>query len=132
MQRTASTTPSAPATPPTPATATAKAGAKPAKPTKGHWLHPWTGVVILGLDWLLFGSNLLTGMALTPVVIVVGAISGFAGAFWVERRRAHRSIGRALAAGVLAAIVVGAPLPVGGTIVGGLVIALAGLPGRSR
>jgi hypothetical protein len=96
------------------------------------WLHPWTGVTILGLDWLLFGSNLLSGMALTPIFIVLGALSGFVAAYFIERRRAGRPVGRSLLAGLLAAAVVGAPLPLAGTLVGAWVIALSGLPGRGR
>jgi len=105
---------------------------RPAGADTRTWLHPWTGVTILGLDWLLFGSNLLSGMALTPLVVVLGALGGFAAAFWIERRRAGRTMGRSLLAGLLAAAVVGAPLPLAGTLVGAWVIALSGLPGRGR
>ena len=94
------------------------------------WLDPWTGVTILGLDWALFSTNLLSGMMLTPLVIVMGTLAGFIATFFIERRRAGRSIGRALVAAGLAAIVVGAPMPLGGTIVGGMVLALSGLPRR--
>jgi len=104
---------------------------KEAGSTKSRtFLHPWTGVTILGLDWALFGSNLLSGMALTPVVIALGAVSGFATTYWIERRRAGRPVGRALLAAALAAAVVGTPLPLAGTLVGGWVLALSGLPGR--
>jgi len=71
-------------------------------------------------------------MMLTPLVIVLGAVAGFVATYSIERRRAGRSRGYALVAALLAAIVVGAPFPVGGTLVGGLVIALSGLPGGRR
>lgn len=96
------------------------------------WLDPWSGLAILGLDWALFGGNLLSGLVLTPLLIVVGAVSGFGTVFWIERRRAGRSLRHSLFAALLAAVVVGAPLPLGGTVVGGLVIALSGLPRRLR
>jgi hypothetical protein len=95
------------------------------------WLDPWSGVTILGLDWALFGGNLLSGFVLTPLLIALGAVSGFAAIFWIERRRAGRSFRHSLFAALLAAVVVGAPMPLGGTVVGGLVIALSGLPRRS-
>ncbi len=101
-------------------------------PARRPWLDPWTGLAILGLDWLLFGSNLLSGMALTPVVIAVGALAGFALTFVIERRRAGRGFARSLLAAAVAAVVVGAPLPLGGTIVGGAILILSGLPRRGR
>lgn len=100
-------------------------------PRRG-WLDPWTGLTILGLDWALFGGNLLSGMVLTPLVIALGAIAGFVATYGIERRRAGRSRGHALGAALLAAVVVGAPFPLGGTVVGGLVIALSGLPSGKR
>jgi hypothetical protein len=96
------------------------------------WLHPWTGVTILALDWLLFGSNLLSGLALTPVVIVVGAVTAFVSTCWIERQRAGRPLRHALGAALVAAVVVGAPLPLAGTLVGAWVIALSGLPRPGR
>lgn len=104
----------------------------PVQMRSGGWLHPWTGVTILGMDWALFGSNLLSGMALTPVIIVLGAIGGFVATWCIERRLAGRPHWRCGLAALLAAVVVGAPMPLGGTIVGGLVIAAAGLPKLSR
>jgi hypothetical protein len=65
-------------------------------------------------------------------VIVLGAFAGFIATFAIERRRAGRPFWRAVMAGLLAAVVVGAPFPLGGTVVGGLVIALSGLPGGRR
>lgn len=110
---------------PTPSTGRER-GPRPGRP----WLHPWTGVTILALDWLLFGSNLLSGLALTPVVIVAGAGLAFVATCWIERRRAGRPLRHALAAAIVAAVVVGAPLPLAGTAVGAWVIALSGLPRR--
>lgn len=89
-------------------------------------------MVILGLDWMLFGSNLLTGLALTPAIVLLGALLAFAATYRIERRRASRPVGRALAAATLAGVVVGAPLPLAGTLVGAWVLALAGLPRPGR
>ncbi len=96
------------------------------------WLDPWTGLAILGLDWVLFGGNLLSGLVLTPFLMVIGAVSGFCATFWIERHRARRSLGHSLLAALLAAVVVGAPMPIGGTVVGGMVILMSGLPIRGR
>ncbi len=39
--------------------------------------HPASGVVILGLDWLLFGSDLMTDFLALPVMCVLGFLVTF-------------------------------------------------------
>ena len=39
--------------------------------------HPASGVVILGLDWLLFGSDLMTDFLALPLMCVLGFLVTF-------------------------------------------------------
>ena len=100
----------------------------PDRPTGG--LDPRTGGVILGLDWLLFGTNTLSGLALTPVLIVVGAVLAFGATYRIERKWSARGRFRAGLAGLFAAVVVGLPFPLAGTAVGTGILMLSGW--RSR
>ena len=93
-------------------------------------LHPLSGLVMLGLDWVLFGGELLSGFVLEPLLVPLGALAGFISTFLIERRYAGRSLGRSLLAAAFGALVVGVPWPVTGTLIGFAVLALSGLRGR--
>ena len=90
-----------------------------------------TGAWILALDWLLFSSNTLTAWTATPIVMVVGFVLGSAGTYVIQSRGANDARWRAVLKATLAGIVVGIPLPVGGTLIGGWVLACSGL-GKAR
>jgi hypothetical protein len=92
---------------------------------------PATGAWILALDWLLFSSNALTAGTATPIVMVVGFVLGSAGAYVIQRRGANETPWSAVLKAVLAGILVGLPLPVGGTLIGGWVLLSSGL-GNAR
>ena len=96
-------------------------------PKQKRFLLPATGVWILALDWLLFSSNALTALTATPVVIAVGFVLGSIGAYLIQRRGAKDAQWKAALKAVLAGLVVGLPLPVGGTIIGGWVLLFSGL-----
>ena len=93
-------------------------------------LHPLSGLVMLGLDWVLFGGELLSGFVLEPLLAPLGALAGFISTLLIERRYAGRSLGRSLLAAAFGALVVGVPWPVTGTLIGFAVLALSGLRGR--
>lgn len=90
-------------------------------------LHPASGALILGLDWLLFSQNALTLGLSTVVVVLVGFVVAGLGTSLLQRR--YNADGWALASvkGLVAGVVVGIPLPVAGTAVGGGILALSGL-----
>lgn len=96
-------------------------------PKQPRFLLPATGVWILVLDWLLFSTNVLSASLATPVVMLLGFVLGSVGAFLVQKRAANESFWSAATKAFLAGIVVGLPLPIGGTIVGGWVILTSGL-----
>jgi hypothetical protein len=93
-------------------------------------LHPLTGLAMLGLDWLLFGGELVSGFLSEPVLIPLGALAGFASTFWIERRYAKRGFGRSVLAALFGGLVVGVPWPISGTFIGLIVLALSGLRRR--
>jgi hypothetical protein len=97
---------------------------------QSSFLHPLTGLAMLGLDWLLFGGELVSGFVSEPLLVPLGAVAGFASAFWIERRYAKRGVGRSVLAALFGGLVVGVPWPIGGTFVGLIVLALSGLRKR--
>lgn len=96
-------------------------------PEQRTLLHPAAGGLILGLDWLFFSGAAATGMAAAPVSMVAGFTLGTIGTTIIQRKLGGDSRRRALAKGLMAGIVVGFPLPIAGTAVGGGILALSGL-----
>jgi len=103
------------------------------------FLHPASGAIILALDWILFSGNILSlglgSMALSSIGFVLGLI----GVALVQHRYGPDPMITSGLKGLLAGVVVGVPLPIAGTAVGGVVLSLSGLdrwkkrllPGRS-
>lgn len=111
--------------------------AKPAHPG-GHFrwlidneprrlLLPLTGLWVLGLDWLLFGSNSLTGGLATPIIVVLGFLLGGAGTLFFQKYFAKDPMWKAVLKALVIGAVVGAPWPVAGTLIGGWVLVAAGI-----
>lgn len=93
----------------------------------GSFLHPATGALILGLDWLLFSGTVATGGAALMLAVVLGLTLGGIGTCCIQRFWAKERWSRALLKGMLGGMVVGLPFPIGGTLVGGAVLASSGL-----
>lgn len=91
------------------------------------FLHPASGGLILGLDWLLFSGNIATLGLSTFASVGMGFVLGGVGTGWIQYRYGGDPFGTSLAKGILGGLTVGAPLPVAGTAVGGAVLALSGL-----
>lgn len=91
------------------------------------FLHPVSGLLILGLDWLLFSGSVVTLGLSTPALAVLGFGLGGLGTGIVQWVYRGDSGGMTLLKSVLAGITVGIPLPVAGTAIGGGVLALSGL-----
>ncbi len=98
------------------------------EPTSSHsFLHPASGALILGADWLLFSGTAATGGLGMALTVPLGFLIGSIGTTASQRLVAHDSWGKSLGKGLLAGLAVGAPFPIGGTIVGGTVLASSGL-----
>lgn len=91
------------------------------------FLHPGSGLLILGLDWLFFSGAVVTLGLSTPVLALLGFALGALGTGFIQYRYHEDSTGKTLLKGLLAGITVGIPLPIAGTAVGGGVLALSGL-----
>ena len=91
------------------------------------FLHPATGGLILGADWLLFGGTAATGGLAMPLTVTLGFLVGAIGTTASQHFLAKEGWGKAMGKGFLAGLAVGAPFPIGGTVVGGTVLASSGL-----
>lgn len=94
---------------------------------RSRFLHPAAGVAIFAFDWLLFGSDLVTEFLFVIIASFVGFWLGLIVTFLIQSRVAGDSVGKSLLKGFFAGVVVGVPLPIGGTLVGGFVLAASGI-----
>jgi hypothetical protein len=90
--------------------------------------HPASGVVILGLDWLIFGTDLFTGFMAIPAMCVLGFLVSFALVLAIQLKWSKDKMPSALGKSFIGAFLVGLPFPITGTILGAAILALAGLP----
>lgn len=91
------------------------------------FLHPASGVVILGLDWLLFSGTVLSLGLSTPAIAVLGFALGAVGTGLIQKTYGEDGTGKSVIKGLLGGVAVGIPMPIAGTAVGGAVLALSGL-----
>lgn len=92
-----------------------------------NWLHPMSGLLILGLDWLLFGGTFITAGAGTLAMSITGFILGMLTVLWVQRRWSRDTAGASLFKSFLAGVAVGIPFPIFGTLLGGAILTMSGL-----
>jgi len=90
--------------------------------------HPASGVIILGLDWLAFGTDLLTDFLALPVICVLAFLASFPLVFAAQRHWSKDAVGPALGKAFLGAFLVGLPFPITGTFLGAAILVLSGLP----
>lgn len=90
--------------------------------------HPASGVVILGLDWLVFGTDFLTGFLALPVMCVLAFLVSFPVVYVIQLKWSKDLVGPALGKAFLGAFMVALPFPITGTMLGAAILMLAGLP----
>jgi hypothetical protein len=90
--------------------------------------HPASGVVILGLDWLAFGTDLLSGFMALPAICILSFLVTFPILWLIQVKWTKDTNSAALGKAFLGAFLVGLPFPITGTLLGAAVLALAGLP----
>jgi hypothetical protein len=93
---------------------------------------PATGLLMLGLDWLLFPKEAVSAGLAIPVTSLVGFLLGSFGTYHLQTRYALNTRPAALFKALLAGFFVGVPFPLAGTLVGGWVLATSGLAGLKR
>jgi hypothetical protein len=90
--------------------------------------HPASGVIILGLDWLAFGTDFLTGFFALPAICVLAFVVSFPLILAVQLKWTRDALPIALGKAFLGAFMVGLPFPITGTLLGAAILALSGLP----
>jgi hypothetical protein len=90
--------------------------------------HPASGVVILGIDVLVFGPEMLTGFLDTPMMCALAFLATLPLVYLIQWRWAKDSMGTAFGKAFMGAFLAGLPFSIAGTMLGAAVIALSGLP----
>ena len=98
-------------------------------PMPKRFMLPATGLLIMGLDWLLFSEEAASFGVLIPFTTVVGFLAGSIGTYLLQTRHGLDSKPAACLKGLLAGVLVGIPFPLAGTMAGGLILAGSGLAG---
>ncbi len=104
----------------------------PVLPRRKFWLHPASGLLILGVDWLFFAPEAMTGGAAALITTPLAFLIVTPGVFLIQRRRNHDSFRAALLKALLGGFVAAIPTSIGGTILGTLVLTLSGLSAWNR
>src|SRR5580658_2154408 len=90
--------------------------------------HPASGVVILALDWLAFGTDLLSDFLALPIICVLSFLLTFPFLYLIQLKWSLDTKVSALGKAFLGAFLVGLPFPITGTLLGAAILALSGLP----
>ena len=98
-------------------------------PLPKQFMLPATGLLIMGLDWLLFSEEAATLFIATPFTSLFGFVAGAYGAYYLQTRYARDSKLAAGLKGLLAGFLVGIPFPLAGTLAGAWILANSGLAG---
>src|SRR3954447_11535498 len=87
-------------------------------PMPKRFMLPATGLLIMGLDWLLFSEEAASFGLLIPFTSVVGFLLSSYGTYHLQTRYARDRPSVAGMKALVAGILVGIPFPLAGTIAG--------------
>jgi hypothetical protein len=90
--------------------------------------HPASGVVILGIDMLVFGPEMLSGFLDLPIMCVLAFLATFPLVYLIQWKWAKNTGAASFGKAFLGAFLAGLPFSIAGTVLGAAVIALSGLP----
>ncbi len=113
--------------PPVPSDAEMAANRPPLANVKTFY-HPASGVIILGVDLLLFGPEFLSGFLALPLMCALGFLITLPLVFMVQMRWSGDNRATAFGKAFLGAFMAGLPFSIAGTLYGAAIIALSGLP----
>lgn len=99
----------------------------PTPPRQKFWLHPASGLLVLGVDWFFFAPEALTAEVAAIITSPLAFLVAAGGVFWIQRRKSGDSVGAAALKALLGGVVAGIPTSIAGTIFGTLVLVLSGL-----
>src|SRR3954468_22384070 len=83
-------------------------------PLPKRFMLPATGLLIMGLDWLLFSEEAASFGLLIPFTSMVGFLAGTIGTYHLQTRHGLDSKPAAALKGLLAGILVAIPFPLAG------------------
>lgn len=92
------------------------------------FFHPYSGMLIIGVDLAAFGANAPTGFWLTPLICVLAFLVTFCGVYKIQRSKGGDNRAPAMWKAALGGVAAGLPLPIAGTFVGMSILVLSGLP----
>jgi hypothetical protein len=98
-------------------------------PTPKRFMLPATGLLIMGLDWMLFSEEAVSLGLLIPLTAPMGFVLGAVGTYRLQTRQGQDSKPVATLKALLAGFLVAIPLPLAGTMIGGAILASSGLAG---
>ena len=101
-------------------------GTAPEPSRRRTFFHPYSGLVILGVDWFAFGLDLPAGLLFEPLLCALA----FGVTYWAVLKIQFRDGDQRRAAAfkaLLGGLAAGVPFPVTGTIVGVAILMLSGL-----
>ena len=90
-------------------------------------MHPFSGGLMLLIDFVCFGANALTAGLSTPWVIAGAFGLSSAGVFMAQKFLDEDGFGAALTKAFFAGVITAVPTPILGTIVGAAIIKHSGL-----
>jgi len=90
--------------------------------------HPASGVVILGIDVLVFGPEMLSGFLDLPVMCALAFFTTLPLVWVIQARWSKDTTSTAFGKAFLGAFLAGLPFSIAGTLLGAAVLALSGLP----
>jgi len=90
--------------------------------------HPASGVVILGIDVLVFGPEMLSGFLDIPIMCALAFLATFPLVYMIQWKWAKNTMAASFGKAFLGAFLAGLPFSIAGTMLGAAVIALSGLP----
>ena len=102
-----------------------------APPLRRFWLNPLSAGLILGVDWFFFAGEVGTAGLALPLTCTLAFVSTFIGVYWIQRNKSGDPRSAAFVKALFGGMIAGLPTSLGGTLVGTVVLLLAGLRGGS-
>lgn len=106
--------------------------AAPPSARRRFWLHPMSGLLVLGVDWILFAPEAATAEVAAIVTSPFAFVIVTTGVYLIQRRRNGDARGAALLKALLGGFLAAVPTPITGTVFGTLVLVLSGLSNWNR
>lgn len=97
----------------------------PPKAERRFWLLPQSGLLILGIDWMFFAPEAM--VVTLPIACFLAFVSTTIGVFMLQRHKAGDPFSTAAGKALFAGIIAGIPTSISGTLLGTVVLVLAGL-----